>query len=89
MKEFNFDKVNDIQDHLDKHHYIADRNLSTSLFLALKMKKPIFLEGEPGVGKTEVGKVLAKIMNTDLIRLQNKKYTPFPQSTLTNRTRFY
>ena len=70
MKDFNFDKVDDIQDHLDKHQYIADRNLSTSLFLALKMKKPIFLEGEPGVGKTEVGKVLAKIMNTDLIRLQ-------------------
>ncbi len=70
MKEFNFDKVDDIQGHLDKHQYIADRNLSTSLFLALKMKKPIFLEGEPGVGKTEVGKVLAKIMNTELIRLQ-------------------
>jgi len=70
MKESNFDKVDDIQGHLDKHQYIADRNLSTSLFLALKMKKPIFLEGEPGVGKTEVGKVLAKIMNTDLIRLQ-------------------
>ena len=70
MKEFNFDKVDDIQGHLDKHQYIADRNLSTSLFLALKMKKPIFLEGEPGVGKTEIGKVLAKIMNTDLIRLQ-------------------
>lgn len=70
MEDFNFDKVDDIQDYLDKHQYIADRSLSTSLFLALKMKKPIFLEGEPGVGKTEVGKVLSKIMNTDLIRLQ-------------------
>ena len=70
MIDINFDKVDDIQHHLDKHQYIADRALSTSLFLALKMKKPIFLEGEPGVGKTEIGKVLSKIMNTDLIRLQ-------------------
>ena len=70
MTDINFDKVGDIQKHLDKHQYIADRGLSTSLFLALKMKKPIFLEGEPGVGKTEIAKVLSKIMNTDLIRLQ-------------------
>jgi len=70
MIDINFDKVDDIQHHLDKHQYIADRALSTSLFLALKLKKPIFLEGEPGVGKTEIGKVLSKIMNTDLIRLQ-------------------
>ena len=70
MIDINFDRVDDIQHHLDKHQYIADRALSTSLFLALKLKKPIFLEGEPGVGKTEIGKVLSKIMNTDLIRLQ-------------------
>jgi len=70
MIEINFDKVDDIKHRLEKHQYIADRALSTSLFLALKMKKPIFLEGEPGVGKTEIGKVLSKIMNTGLIRLQ-------------------
>tara|TARA_Y100001970_G_scaffold252901_1_gene327078 strand:+ start:135 stop:1052 length:918 start_codon:yes stop_codon:yes gene_type:complete len=70
MEKFNFNTIDDIQDHLDKCRYIADRALSTSLFLSLKMNKPIFLEGEPGVGKTEIGKVLAKIMNTELIRLQ-------------------
>ncbi len=63
MLHFNFDKVNQIQHHLDSHHYIVHRGLPTSLFLALKMKKPIFLEGETGVGKTEVGKVLTKNLN--------------------------
>ena len=70
MTGSNYTSVDDIQNHLNSHKYIADRLLSTSLFLALKMKKPIFLEGEPGVGKTEIGKVLAKVMNTELIRLQ-------------------
>jgi MoxR-like ATPase len=55
---------------LDDNHYIANRGLATSIYLSLKMEKPIFLEGEPGVGKTEVGKVLSRILNTDLIRLQ-------------------
>ena len=70
MKKFIYKTVDDVQNHLDKQQYIADRSLSTSLFLSLKMNKPIFLEGEPGVGKTEIGKVLAKIMDTKLIRLQ-------------------
>ena len=70
MAEFEFNKVDDLKNHLDEHQYIADRSLSTSLFLSLKMQKPIFLEGEPGVGKTEIGKVLSKILKTDLIRLQ-------------------
>lgn len=55
---------------LADHQYIADVGLSTSLFLALKMEKAIFLEGEPGVGKTEVGKVLSRAFDTPLIRLQ-------------------
>ena len=55
---------------LAEHNYIADVGLSTSLFLALKMGKPIFLEGEPGVGKTEIAKVLARAFDTQLIRLQ-------------------
>lgn len=55
---------------LAEHQYIADVGLSTSLFLALKMEKAIFLEGEPGVGKTEVGKVLSRAFDTPLIRLQ-------------------
>src|SRR5688500_11568502 len=51
-------------------HYIAERGLATSLYLALKLKRPLFLEGEAGVGKTEVAKVLASLLDTDLIRLQ-------------------
>ena len=62
--------VDAVQDQLGKHNYISDRSLSTAIFLMMKMEKPIFLEGEPGVGKTEVGKVMAKMMGTELIRLQ-------------------
>jgi len=51
-------------------NYIADRSLSTVVFLALKRRKPLLLEGEPGVGKTEVAKVLASVLDTQLIRLQ-------------------
>jgi len=51
-------------------HYIAERGLATSLYLALKLGRPLFLEGEAGVGKTEVAKVLAALLDTDLIRLQ-------------------
>ena len=50
--------------------YIADEGLSTSIFLALKMGKALFLEGEPGVGKTEVAKVLSRVLDAPLIRLQ-------------------
>lgn len=50
--------------------YVADRSLSTVLFLALKMGRPILLEGEAGVGKTEIAKVLAKTLDRKLIRLQ-------------------
>ncbi|MEN9755141.1 MAG: hypothetical protein RLZ07_1523, partial [Pseudomonadota bacterium] len=50
--------------------YVADRALSTVLFLALKMGRPILLEGEAGVGKTEIAKVLAKTLGRKLIRLQ-------------------
>ena len=50
--------------------YIADIGLSTSVFLALKMGKALFLEGEPGVGKTEVAKVLSRVLDAPLIRLQ-------------------
>ena len=54
MENNDFKTVDDIQYHLDKQQYIANRELSTSLFLSLKMNKPIFLEGEPGVGKTAI-----------------------------------
>ncbi len=51
-------------------HYLADRSLATVLFLALRMGRPIFLEGEAGVGKTEIAKVLAATLRRRLIRLQ-------------------
>jgi MoxR-like ATPase len=57
-------------DLLAKAGYIADRSLATVLYLALKMGRPIFLEGEAGVGKTEIAKVLAASLGRKLIRLQ-------------------
>ncbi|WAP68095.1 AAA family ATPase [Jiella pelagia] len=55
---------------LDGADYLADRPLATVLFLALKMGRPLFLEGEAGVGKTEIAKVLAQALDRPLIRLQ-------------------
>jgi MoxR-like ATPase len=55
---------------LEAHHYIADKGLAVSVFLALKLGRPLLLEGEPGVGKTEITKVLADMLSTRLIRLQ-------------------
>ncbi len=55
---------------LEREHYISERSLATSVFLSLKLGRPLFLEGEPGVGKTEIVKVLAKMLDTRLIRLQ-------------------
>src|SRR5277367_4555055 len=51
-------------------HYVADRSLATALFLSLKLDRPLFLEGEAGVGKTEIGKVLSETLGRRLIRLQ-------------------
>ena len=50
--------------------YVADRQLATAVFLALKLNRPLFLEGEPGTGKTEIAKVLASGLGAELIRLQ-------------------
>jgi MoxR-like ATPase len=50
--------------------YVADRSLATAVFLALKLQRPLFLEGEPGTGKTEIAKVLAAGLGAELIRLQ-------------------
>ncbi|APO74954.1 MoxR-like ATPase protein [Rhizobium etli 8C-3] len=55
---------------LAREDYLAGRSLATVLFLALKMKRPLFLEGEAGVGKTEIAKVLSKALDRPLIRLQ-------------------
>jgi len=62
--------IEDVQRAMFAQDYIADRSLATAVFLALKRRKPLLLEGEPGVGKTEVAKVLAGILHTPLIRLQ-------------------
>jgi MoxR-like ATPase len=62
--------IEDVQRALFARRYIADRSLATAVFLALKRRKPLLLEGEPGVGKTEVAKVLAAMLDTKLIRLQ-------------------
>ena len=65
-----FNGVESVQTALAGQDYIAERSLATAIYLALKLKKPLFLEGEAGVGKTEIAKVLAQILNTRLIRLQ-------------------
>jgi len=65
-----FDSIEHVAEELGEAHYIADRALATILFLASRLEKPIFLEGEPGVGKTEVGIVMSRLFQTDLIRLQ-------------------
>ena len=55
---------------LAEHDYLAERRLATAIFLALRLGRPLFLEGEPGVGKTELAKTLAAGLRTELIRLQ-------------------
>lgn len=65
-----FTSVDDLQHALASQNYISERGLSTAIYLALKMGKPLFLEGDAGVGKTEVAKVLASLLQTPLIRLQ-------------------
>ncbi len=62
--------IEQLENLLARQLYIADRGLATSIFLALKLQRPLLLEGEAGVGKTEVAKVLASGFDTNLIRLQ-------------------
>jgi MoxR-like ATPase len=62
--------IEELDANLRDLNYFADRGLVTSIYLALKLGRPLFLEGEPGVGKTEVAKMLAYLLNTNLIRLQ-------------------
>ncbi len=62
--------VDDVLALLDREDYVADRRLATSAFLALRMGRPMFLEGEAGVGKTELAKVLARGLDKKLVRLQ-------------------
>src|ERR1700755_607137 len=62
--------IDETLDLLTGADYVADRSLATVLFLSLRMKRPLFLEGEAGVGKTEIAKVLAQALGRRLIRLQ-------------------
>src|SRR5574338_385316 len=64
------DSIDSTLDLLAKADYIADRSLATVLYMALKMGRPLFLEGEAGVGKTEIAKVLSTALGRRLIRLQ-------------------
>src|SRR5579871_6494125 len=65
-----FGDVEAVRAALATHSYVADRGLATAIFLAVRRSKPLLLEGEPGVGKTEVARVLAAALDTRLIRLQ-------------------
>ncbi len=62
--------IDDVLEALEGERYVAERSLGVAIHLALQLGKPLFLEGEAGVGKTEVAKVLASILDTRLIRLQ-------------------
>ena len=62
--------IDDVLERLGVHRYIGDRPLATAIFLALKLGKPLFIEGEAGVGKTEAAKVMAEVLGARLIRLQ-------------------
>ncbi len=64
------ESIEAIEKALTENQYVTDRPLATVLYLAQMIRKPVLLEGEPGVGKTEVAKVLAKVYDTKLIRLQ-------------------
>ena len=62
--------IEEVERRLRERRYIGDRSLATSIFLALKLQKPLFIEGEAGVGKTEAAKVMADVLGARLIRLQ-------------------
>ena len=65
-----FGSLPELQQRLAAHHYIADHGLAVSLYLALKLRRPLFLEGEAGVGKTSLAVAAAAALETELIRLQ-------------------
>ena len=65
-----YSSIDELQADLAAHAYVADRPLATAMYLALKLGRPLLLEGEAGVGKTEVAKVLQRMLGTRLIRLQ-------------------
>ena len=62
--------VSNLQHRLAEHGYVADRGLAVSLYLATRLRRPLFVEGEPGVGKTSLAAAIAGVLGTDVIRLQ-------------------
>ena len=70
MPDLPFGTVDDLQERLADQAYLADRGLSTAIYLSLSLGKPLLLEGEAGVGKTEVAKTLSDLLGRRLIRLQ-------------------
>jgi MoxR-like ATPase len=62
--------IDETQARLLGYDYVADRQLATAVFLGLRLERPLFIEGEPGTGKTEIAKVLAQVLGAELIRLQ-------------------
>jgi len=62
--------VDDLEDAFVDNDYVPERSLSTAVHLAIQMGRPLFVEGEPGVGKTEIAKMLAEMSHGELIRLQ-------------------
>ena len=71
MSDFQLpDSIEAVQDLLREQGYVTDRALAVPVFLAIKLQRPIFLEGEAGVGKTEIARALARGLDTQLIRLQ-------------------
>jgi MoxR-like ATPase len=70
MPDIAFGSVDELRAALGEHAYLADRGLATAIYLSLSLGKPLLLEGEAGVGKTEVAKVLSELLGRTLIRLQ-------------------
>jgi MoxR-like ATPase len=63
-------QIAEIQRQLEGEHYVTDRAIATTIYLAMNLRKPVLIEGQAGVGKTEIAKVLSAALHTDLIRLQ-------------------
>ena len=70
MTQVDLRSIDDVQRELSGQNYVCERSLATAIFLALKLQRPLFLEGEAGVGKTEIAKVLSALLDRPLIRLQ-------------------
>ena len=64
------EEIRAVQAEMERHGYIAEPTIATAVFLAREMRRPLLVEGEAGVGKTEIAKVLARMLDTELVRLQ-------------------